>query len=145
MVIAKGRDGIGVFVTLTDGEFLPENLNDERVVVFRQGDSTNRELKLIKEFGKLADKSLLRPPDPPFCNYSGDGNPLHEHADGTWWFYEETWIYESGPYDTLDLGWAALTEYCEKLQAARKDLTTDAVVAIMETDGIQTHPEAIGS
>lgn len=39
------------------------------------------------------------------CDYNVDiskhnPNPLHQHKDGTWWFYEETWSMESGPYLT---------------------------------------------
>lgn len=123
MVIAR-KDGI-IFVTLADGEFLPENMNNEKVLVFRQGDSTNRELKIVKELGKLATADLLKPPDEPFCNYSGDGNPLHEHTDETWWYYDETWAYENGPFATYELGLESLTAYCTDLQNTReKDLPT---------------------
>lgn len=117
MVIAQ-KDGF-IFVTLSDGEFLPDNLNSDKVVVFRQGDSTNRQLKIVKELGKLAGPDLLKPAAEPVCNYSGDGNPLHEHADGSWWFYDETWAYENGPYENYDLGWAGLEAYCVELQTER--------------------------
>jgi hypothetical protein len=131
MVIAK-KDGI-IFVTLADGEFLPTNLNSEKVVVFRQGDSTNRELKMVKELGKLATPDLLKPPDEPFCNYSGDGNPLHEHTDGTWWYYDETWAYENGPFATYELGYESLALYCADLQAIReKDFTVEFESGVQE-------------
>lgn len=29
-------------------------------------------------------------------------NPVHQHFDGTWWFYTETWHQEYGPYDSQD-------------------------------------------
>jgi hypothetical protein len=136
MVIAPGKDGISAFVILADGEFLPQNLNSEKVVVFRRGDSTNRELKVVKGFGELADQSLIKQPDPPVCPGGGgvpsfEGNPLHQHEDETWWFYEETWVWESGPYETYEAAYAALEDYCVKLQASRapeesKDTLTES-------------------
>src|SRR5579872_4854740 len=103
MVIGKKvENGIQIIVViLSDGEFLPENLNHPKVVVFRQGDSTQRQLKLVKELGAAADFSILRPPSEPVCNYDKtDGDPLHQHADETWWFYEQSWNLENGPYAT---------------------------------------------
>lgn len=132
MVIAPGRDGISCFVTLADGEFLPDRFNDERVLVFRYGDSTNRELLVIKPLGKLADESILRPPVDPMCNFGQDGgtSPLHQHPDGTWWWYEETWTLESGPYDSEAVGRGALEDYCKNVLAERKQAKE-----IEETDG----------
>jgi hypothetical protein len=149
MVIARGN-GI-IFVTLADGEYLPENMNNIKVVVFRQGDSTNRELKVIKPLGALAGKELLKPPTEPMCNYDGNGNPLHQHTDGGWWFYEETWSMESGPFETEELGHTALVDYCEKLQAAREqeilDLTETEECEIIshdENNELQAHTDGDG-
>lgn len=121
MVIAQ-KDGI-IFVNLADGEFLPENLNNEKVVVMRQGESTGRQLKIVKPLGKLATPDLLRPPAEPVCNYTGDGDTLHKHEDGTWWFYDEAWAFENGPYGSYDTGWAALTDYCKSVLGERISLT----------------------
>lgn len=111
-------------------KFIPENLNNEKVVIFRRDPSTNNELKMVKDLGKLADPSLLKPPDTLVCNYVSDGNPLHEHTDGTWWFYEETWAFENGPYLTYEDGYDALEGYCIALNAMRetenKDLTASS-------------------
>lgn len=124
MVIGPGRDGITAFVILGDNELLPENLNDEKILVMRKGDSTNRELKVVKELGKLASPDLLKKPEEPVCDYlfqSTEGNPLHEHKDGTWWFYEETWAFENGPFPTYEEANAALEAYCIVVLAVRGD------------------------
>jgi hypothetical protein len=126
MVISPPNKGI-IVVILGDGECLPENLNSEKVIVFRQGDSTDRQLLKVKELGVLADASLLRVAAEPVCNYSGNGNPLHEHKDETWWFYDETWAYENGPYLTFEEGLDALQTYCVELQTAREAEVAKAV------------------
>lgn len=122
MVIAPGQKGITAHVILGDNEALPANLNTERVIVYRRGDSTNRELELVKALGVVleAGHEALRDKSKPVCNYSGDGNPLHEHADGTFWFYEETWAYENGPFPTYEEAYNALSEYCVGLEQAKE-------------------------
>lgn len=108
-------------------KFIPENLNSEKVVIFRRDKSTNQELKMVKELGKLADPDLLKKSKPPTCTYNGDGNPLHEHADGTWWFYEETWSLENGPFENWEDGYNALEAYCLVVLAVKesKDSVAD--------------------
>jgi hypothetical protein len=139
MVISPPTKGI-IIVILGDGELLPENLNNEKVVVMRKGNSTNRELIVVKELGKLATPDLLKPPDEPVCNYAGDGNPLHEHKDGKWWFYDETWAFENGPYESFEDGSVALEAYCTTVLAVReseiKDLTLES-----KSDTIQESEE----
>jgi hypothetical protein len=139
MVISPPTKGI-ILVILGDGELLPENLNNEKVVVMRKGNSTNRELIVVKELGKLATPDLLKPPDEPVCNYAGDGNPLHEHKDGKWWFYDETWAFENGPYESFEDGSVALEAYCTTVLAVReseiKDLTLES-----KSDTIQESEE----
>ena len=109
-------------VILGEGDkYIPENLNDARIVIFRQDNSTGRQLKLIKGLGTLAPPELLRQAPEAACNYEKtDGNPLHEHKDGSWWFYEATWNMERGPYPTEEIGYDALAEYCVELEAAKE-------------------------
>ena len=147
MVISPPTKGI-ILVILGDGELLPENLNNEKVVVMRKGNSTNRELKVVKELGKLATPDLLKPPNEPVCNYAGDGNPLHEHKDGKWWFYDETWAFENGPYESFEDGSVALEAYCTTVLAVReseiKDLTSESesgMVGEDEDTELQTNTE----
>jgi len=124
MVIGKKvENGIQVIVViLADGEFLPDNLNYAKVVAFRQGESTGRQLKLVKELGKAADLAILRPPTEPVCNYDkADGDPLHEHTDGTFWFYEQSWNLENGPYATYETAFDALSAYCVNFQEAKSE------------------------
>lgn len=121
MIIAQ-KDRI-IFVTLQDGEFLPDNLNSVKVCVFRQGDSTNRELKMIKPLGELASEEILRPVPEPVCLYNGDGNPLHVHKDGSWWYWDETWAYENGPFETEGEAQISLELYCDTVLAERNSLT----------------------
>lgn len=125
MVIAPGRDGIGFFVLLGDDEFIPERFNRENVLVMRRGDSTNREVLIVKNIGEIAGPELLRSEPEPVCNYQ-DGGPLHQHADGTWWFYENTWTLERGPFETEAIGYAELQAYCEEyLQSQQPEETEE--------------------
>jgi hypothetical protein len=132
MVIAR-KDGI-IFVTLADGEFLPENLNSEKTVVFRLGVSSDRQLRMIKELGYKASADLLKPPDEPICNYNGDGNPLHQHTDGGWWHYDESWSYEKGPFGCYEEGWDALIEYCAEIERQKESLTIEPESETIESD-----------
>jgi hypothetical protein len=122
MVVAPGVNGIVAHVILADGEALPQNLNSEKVVVYRRGKSTDMELLLVKPLGVLADADLLRDPGKPVCNFEGGPDPLHEHADGTFWFYEETWSLENGPFPTYDEAYDALAEYCVGLERVKENL-----------------------
>lgn len=135
MVIAQ-KDGI-IFVTLSDGELLPENLNSPKVVAFRQGESTDRQMKIIKPLGQLAPSDLVKPPDAPVCNYDETSHdPLHEHADGSWWFYDETWAFENGPFLDYESGWKGLEDYCINLEKAKRKALTEIEESdrITETD-----------
>jgi hypothetical protein len=133
MVIAPGQHGITAHVILGDGEALPQNLNSEKVVVYRRGKSTDMELHLVKALGVLADPGLLRDPSTPICNFEGGPDPLHEHADGTFWFYEETWSLENGPFPTYDEAYNALAEYCVGLQRVEENLNES--LTNLENDG----------
>jgi hypothetical protein len=119
MVISR-KDGL-IFVILADDEFLPEKFDVPTVVVFRQGTSTNRELLLVKEAGKLADKSLLRPPSAPDCDYAGDMGPLHQHSDGSFWYYDETWSFENGPFENSITAEDSLMAYCQDVLKEREE------------------------
>jgi hypothetical protein len=134
MVISPPVKGV-ILVILGDGELLPENLNNEKVVVMRKGDSTNRELLVVKELGKLATPDLLKPPADAVCTYNGDGNPLHEHKDGSWWFYNETWAFENGPYESFEDGSTALEAYCTTVLATREDEIKD-LTGNLESDKV---------
>jgi len=122
MVIGKPtKEGV-IPVILKDDELIPVNLNAQRVLIFRQGESTGRQLAMVKPLGVVLPPGdpLLLPPSRPICNFALDPevepSPLHEHADGTWWFYEATWTLEQGPYATFDEGLAAMTQYCIEYQ-----------------------------
>ena len=41
-------------------------------------------------------------------------DPVHER-DGKWYFWDETWAYESEPFDTEEQANGALQVYCDKL------------------------------
>ena len=118
MVIGKPTSAGIIPVILTDNELIPANLNSQKTAIFRQGATTGRELKLIKALGTVLEPGdpLLRAPAKPVCNYTLDpevqSGPLHQHTDGTWWFYEATWNMEQGPYVTSDEAIDALTKYC---------------------------------
>ena len=126
MVIGPGRGGISAFVVLVDGERIPQKFNDERVVVMRRGASTDFELLVIKAFGRLAPPELMAPLEASVCEYPKGGDPLHEHVDSTWWFYDATWVAEAGPFLTYEDAYAGLKSYCILYQKEqRKDLTNE--------------------
>ena len=125
MVISPPTNGVIMVILGETDKFIPENLNSEKVVIFRRDKSTNNELKMIKELGRLADPELLKKPESKVCTYTDniiDGNPLHEHADGTWWFYEETWAFENGPFESWEDGDNALEAYCRTVLALKENL-----------------------
>lgn len=129
-------------VILGEGEKITEQFNSEKVVVYRRDSTTNWELTLVKPLGSLAPESELRAPDKPACNYdpaADPGNPIHQHADGSWWFFDELFSLENGPFNTWDEVFQACTEYCVGLETAQrtaqemaeemgKDLTADSIV-----------------
>lgn len=41
-------------------------------------------------------------------------NPVHE-SQGKWWFWDETWANEIGPYNTEEEANQALTHYAQSL------------------------------
>lgn len=52
------------------------------------------------------------------CNFShqnNGSNPLHQHDDRTWWFYDETWANEHGPFDCEADAKVALKIYADNL------------------------------
>lgn len=120
MVIGPGRGAVTAFVILNDGEFIPARFNHPKIVVYRRGRSTNGELVEIKPLGELAKTEDLKPAERPACNYSGDGNPLHEHEDGTWWYFDEAWDLENGPFPTQQSAYTSLYAYCEDVQRTKE-------------------------
>lgn len=44
-----------------------------------------------------------------------EGQPVHEHKDSTWWFWDETWSNEYGPYDSYPLACHAMARYFSNL------------------------------
>ena len=125
MVISPKTGGV-IYVILGDkDEFLPEKFNTEKVLAFRKDKSTNNELRTIKPLGELAKPGLLKPATEVLtCTYSGDGNPLHQHADEKWWHFDAEWVLEHGPFDTYEEAYGALEEYCQGIQTAKNFLTT---------------------
>lgn len=41
-------------------------------------------------------------------------DPLHHKGDG-WYFWDEIWIEEYGPYETLTQARRALNDYCRQM------------------------------
>ena len=123
MVISPITGGL-IYVILGEGETLPERWNTTQTVVFRRDSTTNKELHLLKEAGTIGPPELTtRPKIHPKCNYSGDGNPLHQHEDGTYWHYDVDFSLENGPFKTYHEVYAALEKYCEGIETSRNFLT----------------------
>jgi hypothetical protein len=121
VVISPITGGL-IYVILGEGETCPEKFNTTTCVVFRRDKSTNQELHLLKAAGEVGPPTLTEKPK-PVCNYSGDGNPLHEHADGTFWHFDRDFSLENGPFKTYQEAYAALTAYCEGIVEAENFLT----------------------
>ncbi len=51
------------------------------------------------------------------AEFTESTNPeiIHQHEDGSWWFWDESWSNENGPFSTEDICQTALDEYCEKV------------------------------
>jgi len=137
MVISPPTGGL-IYVILGDGEFLPERFNIEKTVVFRRDKSTNNELHLLKPAGEIGPETLCQPTNPkPVCNYSGDGNPLHQHEDGDFWYYDAEFNLENGPFKTYEEAYAALLVYCEGIESAKNFLTiVDDFVRMYGAEGL---------
>ena len=44
-----------------------------------------------------------------------DGKAVHAHSDGSWWFWDETWSDEIGPYSNKEKSEAAAILYAKTL------------------------------
>lgn len=42
-------------------------------------------------------------------------NPVHQNTDDKWYFWDEYWVFEKGPYDTEELANEACKEYGKRL------------------------------
>ena len=42
-------------------------------------------------------------------------DPVYRYIDGTWYFWDETWSFAHGPYDTEQLARKACIEYARRL------------------------------
>ena len=122
MVILPGQNGIAAHICLGDGEALPLQFNNEKTVVYRRGPSTDNALKIEKPLGIVLEPGhpLLKDPTKPICTYEGGDGPIHEHENGDWYFYEENWAYENGPFETWEECYQALAEYCLGLEKAKQ-------------------------
>lgn len=41
--------------------------------------------------------------------------PVHQDSDSLWYFWDETWAYRYGPYQSKDEADTALNKYCEEV------------------------------
>lgn len=41
-------------------------------------------------------------------------DPVHQDF-GKWWFWDETWAYREGPFDTEEICRVALELYCDQM------------------------------
>jgi len=46
---------------------------------------------------------------------NGNTNPVHKHSDNTYWFWDETWTDEIGPFLTEDIANKKASEYGKSL------------------------------
>lgn len=142
MVIGPGKNGIAAFVILGDFELLPQRLNSPKVLVFRQGNSTNRELQIIKPLGQLAPEELIYKPEEPSVEacpgLTAENDPIHIHDAHEWFFYERTWTLEHGPYATEAECRFAYEVY---LKTEKESLTIEGEIAKLSHD---IEPEETG-
>jgi len=41
-------------------------------------------------------------------------DPIHQNVNGKWYFYDETWSFEEGPYETREDAERALDRYARE-------------------------------
>lgn len=142
--VAKHPQTGVINVILGEGEMITEQFNSEKVVVYRRDSTTNWDLQLIKALGVLASPEELRVNAKAKCNYTGDGNPIHQHEDETWWHFDEGWSLENGPFLTYEEAYNALNEYCVGLETASataqqlaeemgSDISTESIIKRLTT------------
>lgn len=110
-------------VILGEGESLTEQFNNEKLVVYRRDSTTNWQLEIVKPLGLLASPEALKVNAKQRCGWtmaSNEGDPIHQHDDGSWWHFDELWSLENGPFVTWDEAYNALAEYCAGLEMAQK-------------------------
>ena len=49
------------------------------------------------------------------CPGKQRSDPVHMHDDGTWWFFDEVWVDEYGPYDNEANARVGVNLYAENL------------------------------
>jgi len=54
----------------------------------------------------------LHPPKGLGCS-PVNGKAVHPHSDGTWYFWDETWCEEYGPYKDEEEANQKIDEYCK--------------------------------
>lgn len=64
--------------------------------------------------------NCLSPPRGLGCA-PADGQAVHKHDDGSWWFWLETWCDEWGPYATEAEALAAVASYCKEFLLNEKE------------------------
>jgi len=47
-------------------------------------------------------------------NFRDPADPVHQKEDGKWYWWDECWAFEEGPYDTEVLARQALVEYSKE-------------------------------
>ena len=60
---------------------------------------------------------------------------IHEH-NGKWWFWDETWVHQMGPYNSQDEAANALKDYCiNQLGLTEEQIGVKTVRSIEEKSG----------
>jgi len=138
MVISPITGGLIYVILGETDKFLPERWNIPTTVVFRRDKSTNNELHLLKSAGEIGPAELCKAPvEVPKCNYNGDGNPLHQHEDGSYWHYDADFSLENGPFKTYEEAYAALTTYCEGIETSKNFLTmVDQFISMVGVEAV---------
>lgn len=104
-ITIDGKDsGVAIYVGLTKiGKWAIGPVSDQRI-------------RDIADRISLAGR-CLSPPRGLGCA-PHDGKAVHAHDDGTWWFWDETWTNEHGPYATEEQAELKIDEYCRTVLAS---------------------------
>jgi hypothetical protein len=46
---------------------------------------------------------------------NGNLSPVHQHKDGSWWWCDEGWVDEFGPFDTKEEAEQSCLKYCKEV------------------------------
>lgn len=67
------------------------------------------------------------------CDFNQPSNPVHRHRDGSWWFYDEVWVEEFGPFSSEEEANDHCVRYAKHIEDGETDYITHKGSVIVVT------------